>query len=630
MKRKMNRILTVLVMICLLASLFTVPALAAQWTLDDGVLTITYASGDDYHSVPSWYDRRDEITVVIMKDNSWYIGDHAFDGCRALTSVTIPNSVSAIGEYAFASCSSLKSVTIPSSVTHIENGTFSGCTAIESIYIPASIMDIGADAFLGDGALADVYFDGTAEMWARLKIAEGNDALRNATVHCVAPPTGSGNCGYNGGSNVKWKLDESGVLTLSGKGAMDWYNGGANPPWREFNSFILEVRIDNGIENLCHSAFYGCNNLRSVDIPASVEYINSWMFNSSAIESINVADGNKRYMSVDGVVFTKDGKTLVAYPCAREGDYVVPEGVTAFESAYGPFDFRDKLTGITLPSTMTSLINAAFYGCEALKWVSIPLSIKEIGAGAFAWDFALKDVYYAGTEEQWKQIKIDENNEFLTLPTIHYQSAGPNDGLSNFTRVNTYTSGMFTDVPTNEWYTDSVKDAYELGLVKGTGNGTTFSPKGTVTIAAAITLACRIHSIYYTGKTDNLVQGDPWYQVYVDYAVKNGIIKAGEYKDADMLKAATRVQYAAIMSKALPDSALQQINTVDDDVLPDVKMTDEHATDIYKLYRAGILTGSDTKGTFKPQSDIKRSEVSALVTRMADPSVRRSVTLTVG
>ena len=199
------------------------------------------------------------------------------------------------------------------------------------------------------------------------------------------------------------------------------------------------------------------------------------------------------------------------------------------------------------------------------------------------------------------------------------------EGLSNFTKVNTYPEGKFTDVPAGEWYAASVQNAFELDLVKGESDSR-FSPNGSVNIAAAITLACRIHSIYYTGEA-NFVQGNPWYQVYVDYAIANGIIRAGEY--TNMEAKATRVQYAAIMSKALPDSALPSINTVDDGAIPDVTTSAAHAADIYKLYRAGILTGSDTKGTFHPQSDIKRSEVAALVTRMADESLRKSVTLKV-
>ena len=197
------------------------------------------------------------------------------------------------------------------------------------------------------------------------------------------------------------------------------------------------------------------------------------------------------------------------------------------------------------------------------------------------------------------------------------------EGLSNFTRINDYPDGRFADVPAGVWYAESVKDAFELGLVKGVSDSS-FSPAGSVTIAETITLACRIHSIYYTGEAD-FVQSIPWYQAFVDYAIENGIIRAGEY--TNMNAKATREQYAGIMSNALPDDALEAINTVEDDAIPDVKMTNTRAAAIYKLYRSGVLAGSDTKGTFNPKSDIKRSEVAALVTRMADPSLRRSITL---
>ena len=118
-------------------------------------------------------------------------------------------------------------------------------------------------------------------------------------------------------------------------------------------------------------------------------------------------------------------------------------------------------------------------------------------------------------------------------------------GLSNFKSVNTYGSGTFKDVPANTWYTENVKSAYELDLMKGTSS-VAFSPDGNITIGSTIALACRLHSIYNTGKAD-FVQGNPWYQVYVDYAVKNGIITQGQYTNYDA--AATRRQFAAILAK---------------------------------------------------------------------------------
>ena len=75
------------------------------------------------------------------------IGKYAFYGCRSLTSVNIPSSVTYIGERAFSGCRSLTSVNIPSSVTEIGMWVFSGCSSLTSVNIPSSVTRIGYAAF---------------------------------------------------------------------------------------------------------------------------------------------------------------------------------------------------------------------------------------------------------------------------------------------------------------------------------------------------------------------------------------------------------------------------------------------------------------------------------------------------
>lgn len=193
--------------------------------------------------------------------------------------------------------------------------------------------------------------------------------------------------------------------------------------------------------------------------------------------------------------------------------------------------------------------------------------------------------------------------------------------LSNFKRVNAYKSGQFDDVKSSDWFEASVKEAYEFDLVKGSSN-TTFSPSGSITIAESLALASRLHSIYHTGSAE-FTQGNPWYQVYVDYAIANGIIADGQF--TDFSSAATRAQFAQILANSLDSSALSAINNIE--VIPDVSGSEPYGNAVYQLYKAGILTGSDVKGTFNPNSNIQRSEVAAIVTRMADTSARKSVTL---
>jgi S1-C subfamily serine protease len=196
-------------------------------------------------------------------------------------------------------------------------------------------------------------------------------------------------------------------------------------------------------------------------------------------------------------------------------------------------------------------------------------------------------------------------------------------GFQSFQPIRTYPVGKFQDVPSEEWYTNSVKTSYELGLFDGKSS-VIFDPNGKLTIAEALKLAVCLHSIYYNGKTEFDTGASPWYRPYVNYALEQGIIK-GEYSNYN--KVATRAEFAVIFAATLPDEALATINRVDDNAIPDISMQDTYAPQVYKLYRAGILIGSNSKGAFSPQSDITRSEVATIVTRMAVPEKRKTVTL---
>lgn len=198
-----------------------------------------------------------------------------------------------------------------------------------------------------------------------------------------------------------------------------------------------------------------------------------------------------------------------------------------------------------------------------------------------------------------------------------------NESLDNFQKVNEYTSGQFSDIVESKWYAANVQLAYELGLVQGS-SATSFNPDGNISIAETLALACRLHSIYNTGSAE-FTQVKPWYQVYVDYAVENNIITADQF--GDYKAKATRAQFATILAASLPESALTAINDIALGDIHDVSSDAAYAKSVYLLYNAGILTGSDDNGSFKPDSNIKRSEVAAIVTRMADADTRKFVDL---
>ena len=186
----------------------------------------------------------------------------------------------------------------------------------------------------------------------------------------------------------------------------------------------------------------------------------------------------------------------------------------------------------------------------------------------------------------------------------------------------------FSDIKTTDWYFESVKNAWENKLIDGV-SATEYRPNDTLTVAQAVKLASAYHERYNTGDVTLTNGAGSWYSSYVDYAVENGIIdsKYSSYTNAQMNKTIDRSEFVAIFEKAMDEEELVGYNTVSDNAIPDVKMDDDNADAIYKFYRAGILTGSDGKGTFNPGSSIKRSEVAAILSRMFDSNVRQSITL---
>lgn len=180
----------------------------------------------------------------------------------------------------------------------------------------------------------------------------------------------------------------------------------------------------------------------------------------------------------------------------------------------------------------------------------------------------------------------------------------------------------FTDVQPGDWFYNDVKTAVESGLVNGKSD-TIYAPDDNLTYAEAVKLAACMHQLYSTGSV-TLKIGNPWYQSFANYCKLNNIIS----KDYNWEANATRAGYMDIFSRALPDTALSPINTVPDNSIPDVPSTHEFASEIYKLYRAGILQGVDKEHNCNPGSNIKRSEVAAILTRMMN--VDKRVTFIIG
>ncbi len=187
----------------------------------------------------------------------------------------------------------------------------------------------------------------------------------------------------------------------------------------------------------------------------------------------------------------------------------------------------------------------------------------------------------------------------------------------------------FADVGRESWYFTSVFSAYQQGLIDGV-SATMYAPTGSLTVAQCIKLAACLHQLWNDGAVtlEGSISGN-WYDSYVSYALKNGILDAVP-EDCDSM--IDRTGFVAIFYRALPERAYTKLNQIADGAIPDVNPDDANAAEIYAFYRAGILTGytgdaAYAEHAFGGSSQISRAEVAAILNRMTDETARVAFTL---
>ncbi len=362
------------------------------------------------------------LKSIVIPQNVTSIGAYAFSKCTALTSIDVDKgnsvyhsvgdcliqsatktlivgcknsvipadgSVTAIGDDAFADCIDLTSMTVPEKVTSIGEYAFSNCSQLTSILLSADVATVGASAFMNCNKLNKIYYSGTNGEWEAVSIDSGNTFFTDATVYYYSEtqPAQSGtHWHYVSGVPTVWTVQGAAsagleyTLAANGKGyTVSGYSGTdtelvipdkyeglavteiAQEAFLDCTS-LVKVTVPNSVTSIGVGAFLGCNSLEEMTLP----FVGAALSGGSNAH-FGYVFGSKSYKSNEEHL-PDTLKTVTITKATSLGDY-------AFQYC--------ALENVTLPSSLKTIGEKAFFNCNALLSITIPASVKTIEAYAF-------------------------------------------------------------------------------------------------------------------------------------------------------------------------------------------------------------------------------------------------------
>lgn len=284
----------------------------------------------------------DDVTTVIANMFGSYsssIDKMDYDGCTALTNVTLPKSLVTIKNDAFEGCSALTKITLPEGLKTIESSAFSGCKLTE-VTLPSTLETIGGYAFVNNKI-------------ASLNIpASVTSIAQSAFAGCpiTQMTAAAGNSVYEVRNDLLYTKDKVLVFcpnTYSGELRI---SAGYTVAPGAFNGCyqITKIVLPSDMTEIAENMFYGYNGTMDITFPSTLVKIGDYAFNG-----------------VKGL----------------KGDIVIPEGVE--EIGAGAFQNCVNIESVTLPSTLRIIGKQAFSGCTNLKSINLVEGLTEMGNRAF-------------------------------------------------------------------------------------------------------------------------------------------------------------------------------------------------------------------------------------------------------
>ncbi len=386
--------------------------ISITWEIgDDGTLTVSgsdqlanFASAWD----TPWYNRRYEITALVVEEGVTAIGSYAFANLNSLRSVVLPESVQTIGSFAFSGCGSMRELSFPASAL-VEEGAFEGCSGLRRITVTP-----------GTGDMRD--YDKTTSQYLPWQYGSGyvifSEGVRSIGDYAF----------YDVRRIEQVFLPDS--LRIIGCASFG-------------HNSIPRIQVPEGVTTLGDFAFSEAVALETITLPGSIRNWGKTLFAGSGLVTAQLPEGMTQIP--EEMFHTCEKLEIVNIPstvreigteafcnCPELWDVTLPEGVRIIgEHAFS----YSGISHITFPSSLEYISDYAFYACDAMRTVTIPENTKRVGimafahsdkihsvvintlhlvvdSGAFKNCYSLDSVYFCGGPGLWDVGYVPQEGEF--------------------------------------------------------------------------------------------------------------------------------------------------------------------------------------------------------------------------
>ena len=336
------------------------------WSFEGGTLTVTgTGSMKSDGSLSYWFNLKDDITHVVIGEGCTSISDSAFAHCQNLVSVSLPKSVTTIDRYAFSGCWKLSDISL-TNVTSIGENAFAQCYKLTALTIPAGVTKICYGAFQNCHKLATVTLhNGVTEI--------DGYAFRNcAALTSITIPDSVksiGGSAFFGCKNLTQVHLGSGLTDLGGNAFQECEK-------------LKSVHIPDKVTEIKINTFNRCTALEELVLGAGVsKFVVSAIDNCPNLKALTLNSSNPYFKTDKGVLYTKDGATLLCIPRGFTGSYTVLPGTktVAHSACRG-----GALETVTIPGSVTLIDQYAFNDCANLKSINLSYGLEHIKDSAFA------------------------------------------------------------------------------------------------------------------------------------------------------------------------------------------------------------------------------------------------------